>query len=734
MSPRKRQNYRKNEDEHIHIVDLPSREVILQTLEEMDSPCDIRALAKHLNVSAKPALNALKRRLLAMTRDGQLVRTRGSRFGLASRMDLIAGRVLAHPDGFAFVRPETGGADVYLAHREAKRTLHGDKVLVRIAGLDRRDRPYGHLVEVLERANTQIVGRYFKEAGIGFVVPDSRHLNQDVLIPQGKAGNAGDGQIVVADIDQQPDHHTQPIGRIVEVLGEHMAPGMEIEIAVRSHGLPAAWPPDVLAAAERIPAELGNDDHSGRRDLRALSLVTIDGADARDFDDAVYARKTPKGFVLYVAIADVGYYVQPGSALDREALERGTSVYFPDRVIPMLPEALSNGICSLKPDVERLALVCELNISAAGEVRRATFYEAVIRSHARLVYEDVDRWLKGARDKPLAGGADVADNLLCLDALYQCLRKQREGRGALDIDTIEPRFKYDQNGKIESIEATRRVDAHRLIEECMIAANVAAARFLERRKRPGLYRVHEAPDEEKVDDLGEFLRALGIRFTKAKEPAPKAFAQVLKTAAKRPDKRLIDTVVLRSMKLATYSEGNVGHFGLALPAYTHFTSPIRRYPDLEVHRTIKTVLKEAPVDTVGQARMTELAGECSRLERRADEATRDAIAWLKCEYMLDKMGERFSGIVSGVAEFGVFVELDEIFVEGLIHVTALPPDYYHYDAIHHTLNGRASGREFRIGQQLDVLVGRVDLDERKIDFAMAGRDATRGKRRGKRHR
>ena len=734
MSPRQRQNHKNNADEHIHIEDLPSREAILKTLEKKDSPSAIRELAADLNVSGKPALNALKRRLLAMTRDGQLLRTRGSRFGLASRMDLIAGRVLAHPDGFAFIRPEKGGADVYLAHREARRTLHGDKVLVRIAGLDRRGQPFGNLVEVLERANTQVVGRYIQEHGVGFVTPDNRQLNQDVLIPQGKASGARDGQIVVADIEQQPDRHLQPIGRVAEVLGEHMAPGMEIEIAVRSYGLPTAWPSAVLAAAERIPAELRDGDLTGRQDLRALPLVTIDGADARDFDDAVYARRTPKGFVLYVAIADVDHYVRSGTALDQEGLQRGTSVYFPDRVIPMLPEALSNGICSLNPGVDRLVMVCELNVSTAGDVRRATFYAAVIRSHARLVYEDVDQWLKGDRRTPIAGDATVAENLVCLEALYQCLREQREVRGALDIDTVEPRFEYDRYGKIATIEAAIRVDAHRLIEECMIAANVAAARFLERRKRPALYRIHDEPDEEKVQDLGEFLRALGIRFAKTKAPTPKAFARVLKAAAKRPDKRLIDTVVLRSMKLAVYSDDNAGHFGLALPAYTHFTSPIRRYPDLIVHRAIKAALNDVALGEAAATGMAELAGQCSMLERRADEATRDAVAWLKCEYMLDKIGERFSGIVSGVAEFGVFVELDEIFVEGLIHVTALPPDYYHYDAIHHTLSGRASGREFRIAQQLDVAVQRVDLDERKIDFTLVGKDAKQRRRRGRRRR
>lgn len=733
MSPRKRPAHQISVDEHVHIADLPSREAILQMLEASDSPCKFGELAERLDVWDKPALNALKRRLLAMTRDGQLVRTRGSRFGVASRMDVIAGRVLAHPDGFAFVRPDKGGEDVYLARREARQVLHGDKVLVRIAGLDRRQRPYGNLVEIIERANTQIVGRYHRERGIGIVIPDNRHLNQDVLIPQGKSGDARDGQIVVAAIEHQPDHRTQPIGRIAEVLGESMAPGMEIDIAIRSYGLPNEWPEGVLAAARRTPASVLDRDREGRRDLRELALVTIDGADARDFDDAVFAKKTAKGYVLYVAIADVAHYVREGTDLDEEALNRGTSVYFPDRVIPMLPETLSNGICSLNPDAERLAMVCELTIGTDGEVRRARFYEAVMRSHGRFIYEDVDRWLKGERRLRLAGNAAVSKSLACLYELYQALRTRREARGGLDIETIEPRFEYDPHGKIEAVEAVSRVDAHRLIEECMIAANVAAAKYLIKRKRPALFRIHEEPDEEKVRDLGLFLRELGIRFPR-EAPPPQAFARVLRTAAQRPDKRLVNTIVLRSLKLAAYSEENTGHFGLALAAYAHFTSPIRRYPDLVVHRAIKAELAAGPVADDAKDRMAALASHCSTCERRAEEATRDAVAWLKCEFMLEKVGERFAGIVSGVAEFGVFVELDDIFVEGLVHVTSLPGDYYLYDAAHHMLTGRASGREYRIGQPLEVMVARVDLDERKIDFELAGVAASGRGRRGRRRR
>ncbi|MGR8919038.1 MAG: ribonuclease R [Gammaproteobacteria bacterium] len=707
------------------VPDLPSRAAIRDALAAIGEPCGIRAIAGHLGVSGKPALNALRRRLAAMSRDGQLVPVRGSRFGLAERMDLVAGHVISHRDGFGFVRPEAGGDDIYLAPREARRTLHGDKVLVRIAGMDRRERPYGNLVEVIERANEQVVGRYFRDAGIGYVVPDNSRINQDVLIPAGAEGEAGDGQIVVAVIERQPDRHSQPIGRIVEILGEHMAPGMEIEIAIRSHNLPTEWPEAASAEAAAVPPEVAPRDVRGRRDLRELPLVTIDGVDARDFDDAVYARQTAKGFVLFVAIADVAHYVTPGSALDAEAQNRGTSVYFPDRVVPMLPESLSNGICSLRPGVDRLAMVCEMTVSSAGEVRRAKFYDAVIRSHARLIYEQVQDWRDGRVDAPRGIDDAVGESLRQLYALFAAFGQRRRERGALDLDSVEPKFHYDRNGKIERVTSTRRVDAHRVIEECMIAANVAAARYLGRRKAAALYRVHDAPDDERIEELAEFLRGLGIRVRPSADA--RTFSRVLNAARGRPDRRLIETIVMRTMKLAQYSPENAGHFGLALDAYAHFTSPIRRYPDLVVHRALKHALG-GPGEPL-EASMEELAARTSMCERRADEATREAVAWLKCEFMLDKVGERFPGIVSGVAEFGVFVELDEIFVEGLVHVTELPGDYYQFDAARHVLRGRSHGGEYRIGEPIEVTVARVDLEERKIDFSVAAGSPRRRRRR-----
>ncbi|MEX2479246.1 MAG: ribonuclease R [Gammaproteobacteria bacterium] len=716
MRQRRPRNAPAQGGEFEHVDDLPSRVAIAQALAEIAEPGDLVQLADHLEVTGEAANAALERRVRAMARDGQLVETRRGRFGLAEHMEVIPGRVLAHRDGYAFVRPERGGDDIYLAPREAQRTLHGDKVLVRVAGLDRRGRPYGHLVEVLERAHQRIVGRYFSDRGFGFVVPDNRHLHQDLLIPADAAGDAHDGQIVVAVIEQQPERHAQPVGRVVEILGEHMAPGMEIEIAIRSYDLPCEWPAEATRAAAQIPAAPTADEITRRRDLRDLPLVTIDGADARDFDDALFARKTAHGFTLHVAIADVAHYVHPGAALDEEALRRGTSVYFPDRVIPMLPETLSNGICSLVPDAERLALVCEMNIDDSGEVRRSRFYDAAIRSHARLIYTDVQRWRDG--ELPSLRGVDrpVAESLTTLYELFAALRSAREKRGALDIDNAEPRFHFDERGKIASVEATRRVDAHKLVEECMIAANVAAARYLLRRKQPALYRVHDAPATDKVEDLEKFLRELGLQARFGGDVDVKTFAAALDAARERPDRRLIETVLLRSLKLAVYSPHNSGHFGLALDAYTHFTSPIRRYPDLVVHRALKATLDggEAIEDGV----LAEFAEHCSMCERRADEATRDAVAWLKCEFMQDKVGEEFPGIIAGVAEFGIFVELDDIFVEGLVHVTELPGDYYQYDAVQHVLRGRARGLEYHIGKAVTVRVARVDLEQRKIDFML----------------
>ena len=721
-----RRNDRGSREAREYKVVIPSREDIAMALEKADAPLPLPALANLLGLLGdEEAVDGLTRRLRAMVRDGQLVENRAGRYGVARRMELIAGRVIGHPDGFAFVRPDTGDQDIYLEPRQARRVLHDDRVLVRIAGVDQRDRPFGAIVEVISRANSEVVGRYFRDGGVGYVVPDNRSINQDLLVPAGEEGDASHGQIVVALITQQPDAHTQPIARVVSVLGNHMAPGMEVEIAIRAHSLPCVWPDGIESEVSRVPAAVTAEDCEGRVDLRDLPFVTIDGADARDFDDAVYCRAVRGGYKLYVAIADVAHYVREGSVLDAAARERGTSVYFPDRVIPMLPEALSNGICSLRPEVDRLVLVCELAISSEGEPGKARFYNGVIHSHARLIYDDVAAWL----GQPRTREASLMNQVLLLHELYLKLRERRELRGALDIDSVEPKFVFNAARKIERIETRERNDAHRLIEECMIAANVAAAEYLERHQLPALYRIHAQPEGEKLIALRKFLAELGIALPGGERPEARHFAQVLAQAKARPDRHLIETVLMRSLKLAVYRGENAGHFGLALDAYVHFTSPIRRYPDLVVHRAIKRRLAKVKTPKSALEEIPVLAEHTSMTERRADEATREAVAWLKCEFMLEKVGKSFEGTVSNVTSFGMFVQLADIFVEGLVHVTALPDDYYQFDPTGHRLRGRRTHREFRIGQQVRVTVMRVSLDERQIDFALATEAAPSKRRR-----
>jgi len=725
MNPRKKKDQQSARADIHYEAEIPSREALTRFLERASSPASLREIATRFDLVDKPALIGLRRRLQAMAREGQVLHTRGNRFGIAVRMELIAGRVLGHPDGFAFVRRDDGEPDIYLAYREAQRVLHGDRVLVRIGGYDRRDRPYGNLVEVLERGNTEIVGRYYHQSGVGFVTPDNRRINQDVLIPAPEK-KVKNGQFVVVRILQQPDIRRQPTGEIVEVLGDHMAPGMEIDVAIRTYGLPVDWPLAVEHEVARIPDVVTDEMIVGRRDLLHTAFVTIDGADARDFDDAVFCRKSSRGYTLYVAIADVAHYVRKGSALDLEAHARGTSVYFPDNVIPMLPEALSNGICSLNPNVDRLVMVCEMRFDDNGNNIKSRFYNAVINSRARLTYDEVAAWLLEA-DPPKNG--TVKFHVSTLFALYRHLKARREDRGALDFESQEPIFVFNEQRKIERIDVRQRNDAHRMIEEAMIAANVAAATDLIKHRRAALFRVHDRPDPEKLASLREFLHGVGLQLDGGDGSSALDFARVLAAAEGRADRHLIETVLLRSQKLALYSVENRGHFGLALDAYAHFTSPIRRYPDLVVHRALRDRIArhQQPVGLTDE--VATLGQHCSMTERRADEATRDAIAWLKCEYMEDKVGDRFSGVVSGVTSFGLFVELDGIFVEGLVHVTSLPQDYYEFDSVAHALRGRASGRQFNIGQALDIIVARVSLDDRKIDFSLAEKSVRRKRKR-----
>ncbi|MFP4611488.1 MAG: ribonuclease R [Thiohalophilus sp.] len=707
---------------------IPSREYIMELLEKTGHPMSREAIAETLELESDEQLEALRRRLRAMERDGQLLFNRKREYGLISKMDLVRGRVQGHPDGFGFLIPDDGSDDLFLSGREMRVAFHGDRVLARVAGIDRRGRREGAVVEVLERAHKTMVGRLFVEGGVAFVVPDNKRITQDILVPKENMGPAEQNQIVTVEIVQPPTPFRQAIGQVVEVLGEHMAPGMEIDIAIRSHGLPQVWSPQTEAQIAELREEVREEDKQGREDLRDLPLVTIDGEDARDFDDAVYCEPNRKGWRLLVAIADVSHYVEPETPLDKDAVERGNSVYFPERVIPMLPEILSNGLCSLKPKVDRLCMVCDMQLDKQGTLKSYSFYPAVMHSHARMTYNEVAGILQDEDPDLSRQYADLLPPLHNLYQLYHALRQRRSKRGAIDFETTETRIVFGEERKIESIVPTQRNDAHKLIEECMIIANVATARFLLENKVPALYRVHEGPKPEKLEALREFLGEFGLKLGGGDKPASKHFAKLLEQIAERPDAHLIQTVMLRTLQQAVYSPDNLGHFGLAFDAYAHFTSPIRRYPDLLVHRAIRHVLqhkktgffrrKKSGEFRYDHTAMARLGEHCSQTERRADEATRDAVDWLKCEFMLDKVGEEYTGTISSVTSFGLFVELDEVFVEGLVHVTSLENDYYHFDPAHHRLIGERQRQMFRLGDRLRVKLARVDLEERKMDFAL----------------
>ncbi|MGZ5049944.1 MAG: ribonuclease R [Methylobacter sp.] len=700
---------------------IPSRELILQLIEHVGKPLRREEIAEAFSLVNEDQLEALRRRLRAMERDGQLLFNRGKRYCLVNNEDLIAGRVIGHADGFGFLKPDDGSDDLFLSPREMNPLLHNDRALCRVAGIDRKGRREGAVVEILQRNTHQVVGRLYKEDGFTYVVPDNTNISQNILIEKGGAGKAKKGQIVVAEIVEQPTKLRQPIGRVIEVMGEHMAPGMEIEMAIRSYELPNQWPDALLEEIKPLKNEVPESAKEGRVDLRDTPLVTIDGEDARDFDDAVYCQKTPKGWKLLVAIADVSHYVQINSELDKEAQKRGTSVYFPERVIPMLPEILSNGLCSLNPDVDRLCMVCELYINEKGKVTRSRFFDAVMRSHARLTYTEVAKMLVEG-DKALAKKYHkLLPHLQELYALYKVMRVSREQRGAMDFDTQETRIIFGENRKIDKIVPVVRNDAHKLIEEFMITANMAAARFLNNKKMPKLLRIHEGPSPDKLLSLKSFLSEVGLSLGGGAKPTPLDYMHLMDSIKGRPDAHLIQTVLLRSMSQAVYSPELKGHFGLALEAYAHFTSPIRRYPDLLVHRAIRHSLQDKSPESFfyGIPDMTVLGEQCSAYERRADDATRDVVSWLKCEYMMDKVGDEFDGIISAVTSFGFFVELSDIYVEGLVHVSNLAQDYFHFDAVSRKLIGERTGVSYRLGDGVKVKVVRVDLDEKKIDFELA---------------
>ncbi len=735
---------------------IPSREFILKHLEASVGPLTHEELCAIFELDNADAIEALRRRLGAMERDGQAVRNRRGGYGPLDKMNLIKGRVSGHPEGFGFVISPTKDGDVFLSSRQMRRVFDGDEVVVRITGTDRKGRSEGAVVEVVERRTQQLVGRYFTENGIHFVRPDNPRISQDVLLVADGTGGAEPGQIVVATITQQPDRRHQAAGRVSSVLGEHLAPGLEIDIAIHNFSIPNAWSPALEKEVEGISSEVLEADKGLRVDLRDLPLVTIDGEDARDFDDAVYCQPASRnGWTLYVAIADVSHYVKPGSELDLEAYQRGNSVYFPGQVVPMLPEKLSNGLCSLQPAVDRLCMVCEMRIDASGKVMRFRFYEGIMHSRARLTYTQVASMIEQRGDAESGVRkqfAPIVKHVDHLHDLYQALRERRDVRGAIDFETTETRILFDAERKIEKIIPTDRTEAHRLIEECMLSANVCAATLLEKSKLPALYRVHEVPKEEKLDNLREFLGEIGLSLQGGDSPSPLDYQSVLSQVADRPDAAVIQSVMLRSMRQAVYQDDNKGHFGLNYEAYSHFTSPIRRYADLLVHRAIRGLLRSkkrvAHLNRVEGAELwpltqsypynaeqiSEAGSHCSMTERRADDATRSVDSWLKCQYLVDQVGNEFSGVVTSVTGFGLFVQLDELFIEGLVHITGLPRDYYNFEAAHHRLVGERTGRVFRLGDRLSVIVTRVDVDERKIDFDLVDGSDNGGsvkKRRGK---
>jgi ribonuclease R len=711
---------------------IPSREYILDFLKQAKVPMNRNDLFEALELSGEDQYEGLRRRLRAMERDGQLVFTRRQCYALPEKLEMIKGYVIGHRDGYGWVRPDgmnNKDGDVLLPHHQMRTLIHGDYVLVQPNGTDKRGRKEGRLVRILEERKTQIVGRFFFEYGYSYVVPDDSRIHQDILIPNEQRGGARMGNVVVIEISDRGSRSRGMMGTVIEVLGENMAPGMETQIAIRTHQIPHEWPDDVEKQIKSFGEEVPEEAKSNRVDLRALPLVTIDGEDARDFDDAVYCEAKPSGgWRLWVAIADVSYYVRPDSALDKEAINRGNSVYFPSQVVPMLPEVLSNGLCSLNPEVDRLCMVCEMTVSVSGKLSGYKHYEAVMNSHARLTYNKVAAILDN--DEELREHhSHLVPHLEELYRMYKVLKTARDHRGAIEFETVETKFIFNAQRKIDRIEPIVRNDAHKIIEECMILANIASAGLVEKAKEPSLFRIHESPGEERLTGFRDFLGELGLNLSGGLEPSPTDYANLMTQIGERPDKELIQTMLLRSMKQAVYNPDNCGHFGLALKRYAHFTSPIRRYPDLLLHRAIKYLI--AKNNGQNKDRWTPTGGyhygfdemdyygeQCSMTERRADDATRDVADWLKCEYMQDHVGEVLDGVIANVTGFGFFVRLTELHIDGLVHISTLANDYYQYDPVGQRLIGETFGHIYRLGDVVKVKVQSVNLDDRNIDFEL----------------
>ncbi|NLQ23675.1 ribonuclease R [Shewanella sp. S-1] len=717
---------------------IPSREYILDYLRSQKSPITRDSIAAALNIQEEEQLEALRRRLRAMERDGELVFTRGQSYGLPEKMDLIPGTVLGHREGFGFFKPDEGGDDLFISNRDMLMYFHGDKVLAQKAGTDRRGRREARLVRLIQPRSAAIVGRYHVDSGMAFVIADDKRITQEILVANEDRNGARQGDVVVVELTRRPGRFVKAAGKVTEVLGKQMAPGMEIEIALRNYDLPHTWSPVIEKKLRRIPDEVTDADKVGRVDLRHLPLVTIDGEDARDFDDAVYAeKKAGGGWRLWVAIADVSYYVRTDSALDTEARARGNSVYFPSQVIPMLPEKISNGLCSLNPHVDRLCMVAEMTVSAKGKLSGYKFYPAVMYSHARFTYTQVAAMLEGG---PIAPEHEALfPHLQCLQSLYLALDEQRAERGAIAFETMETQFIFNEQRKIDKIVPRGRNQAHKIIEECMILANVSAAKFVKKHKGEVLYRVHEAPSEQKLANFKEFLAERGLTMPGGLEPTPSDYQNVMLQIADRPDAELIQVMLLRSMRQAIYTPDNEGHFGLALEEYAHFTSPIRRYPDLVLHRVIRYLLAKERGEATEKwtqdggyhyqlDELDQLGEECSTTERRADEATRDVSDWLKCEFMQDHVGDTFEAVIASVTSFGLFVRLNELFIDGLVHISSLGSDYYQFDPMRQRLIGEHTGQVYQVGDPVTVKVAAVNLDDRQIDLVMLGDDGKGGKR------
>ncbi len=709
---------------------IPSRNELLDFLEDAGKPLKAERIMDGFGLKGQRMRSLLVDRLYGMVRAGQIIENRRGEFCLAKKLDLINGTVSGHRDGFGFVIRDGDGDDIYLSAREMRPLFDGDRVAVKIIGTDRRGKPEGDVVEILERGLQEVVGQFIRERGIGLVIPDNPALAHRVLIARADTGGAKPGQIVVAEIIDYPSKVKQATGRIVQLIGDPEQKGIATEIAIHSHGIPTKWPAALRKQVRNIGEHVPTSAKKGRVDLRSLDLVTIDGEDARDFDDAVYCEPEGSGWRLLVAIADVAHYVDAGSSLDDEAVVRGTSVYFPDRVVPMLPEVLSNGLCSLNPKVDRLCLVCDMRVNGQGKVTRSSFSEAVMRSSARLTYSRVNAFLSGASERAVPKA--LQQRLKHLYAVYRAFAGARARRGAIELDLPQTKFRLDESGTITKIVIVPRNDAHRLIEECMIAANVEAAKFLKRHRIAGLFRVHAKPDPDRFAELREYLVMLGLKVPHPEHVEPRQFNQLIEQVKGRSDSAAISMAMLRSLTHAEYSPHNIGHFGLALEAYAHFTSPIRRYPDLLVHRAIRHIIRGGKPGRYEYDRrsMERLGAITSAHERRAEDATRDVEAWLKCEYMQDHLGDAFDGVVTGVTNFGLFVQIKDLLVDGLVHVTSLGNDYYKFDPSSQQLVGERTGSRYRLGQEMRVRVHKVDMETRRIDFRLDQRDAAADSRPG----